>query len=275
MTSIYTALNLEREPFSTSPDPLFFYRSQGHYTVLNRLEIMIRLKRGLSVVLGDVGTGKTTLLRALLQSFSGDEDDYIFHIILDPSFTSQQQFLFHMTKLFGVSPFFRSAIDYRDAIEKYLFRKCEEEKKTVVLLIDEGQKLSDKNLEILRTLLNYETNDYKLLQLVILGQMELLPRLKQVKNFADRINFKGVIPPLNARETGQMIDFRLRQAGYKEERNLFTQEAVNKIYQYTQGHPRQIARVCQAAMEYLITENYEAVTDQLIDGIFAQEKLWV
>jgi len=120
--SYYTTLQLEKEPFSTSPDPAFFYRSSEHYTALNRLEIAIRLKRGLSLILGDVGTGKTTLSRALFQSFNGEED-YIFHMILDPSFKSEYQFLTNLTNLFGISPFFRSTIDHREAIEKYLFQK--------------------------------------------------------------------------------------------------------------------------------------------------------
>ena len=93
--SIYTDLKLEQEPFSTSPDPRFFYKSTEHYTALNRLEISIRLKRGMSVILGDVGTGKTTLSRALFQSFNGEEQEYIFHMILDPSFRSEYQFLTH------------------------------------------------------------------------------------------------------------------------------------------------------------------------------------
>jgi len=104
--SYFGVLNLEREPFSTSPDPSFFYRSTEHYTALNRLEIAIRLKRGLSLILGDVGTGKTTLSRTLLQSFSQEEDEYIFHLILDPSFKSEYQFFAHLTKVFGISPFF-------------------------------------------------------------------------------------------------------------------------------------------------------------------------
>src|SRR6185503_14714266 len=118
--------------------------------------------------------GKTTLFRTLLQSFASDEDDYVFHLILDPDFKSEYQFLTHLTKLFGISPFFRSTIDHRDAIEKYLFHQCVDQGKTVVLIIDEAQKLSQPYLEILRTLLNYETNEQKLLQLAILGQMELI-----------------------------------------------------------------------------------------------------
>jgi len=267
-------LELTKEPFSTSPDPAFFYRSTEHYTALNRLEIAIRLRRGLSLILGDVGTGKTTLSRALLQSFYGEEKDYCFHMILDPSFKSEYQFLTHLTKLFGISPFFRSTIDHREAIEKYLFQKCVEENKTVVLLIDEGQKLTQTHLEVLRTLLNYETNQFKMLQLIIFAQMELLPRIKRVRNFMDRISTKYSLNSLDEYETGKLIDFRLRQAGYREEDKLFSNDAVHKIYEYTQGYPRQIARVCHNAMEKLMVGEYDSVTSDLIEKVIEQEKAW-
>ncbi len=272
--SYYTVLNLEREPFSTSPDPEFFYRSSAHKTALHRLEIAIRLRRGLSLVLGDVGTGKTTLSRTLFQTFSDDEENYVFHMILDPDFKSEYQFLAHLTKLFGVTPFFRSTIDLRDAIEKYLFQKCVEEQKTVVLLIDEGQKLSQPYLEILRTLLNYETNEQKMLQLVIMSQMELLPRITKIRNFMDRVSLKYIINPLDEIETREMVEFRLRQAGYKNEKNLFTYEAIKKIYQYTQGYPRKIAMICHDAVENIIMEEREVVGGDLIDDLIAKERQW-
>ncbi|MBU0469601.1 MAG: AAA family ATPase [Candidatus Omnitrophica bacterium] len=272
--SCLSVFQLEKEPFSTSPDPEFFYRSNEHYAALNRLEIAIRLKRGLSVILGDVGTGKTTLSRALLQSFYGEEENYIFHMVLSPSFKSEYQFLTHLTKTFGISPFFRSTIDHREAIEKYLFRKCVQEKKTVVLLIDEGQKLMQPHLEVLRTLLNYETNQYKMLQLVILGQMELLPRIKRIKNFMDRISMRYILNPLDEYETGQLIEFRLKQAGYKEEKSIFSYEAIRKIYEYTQGYPRQISLICHNAMEHLIMNDGESVTAEVIESIISKEKVW-
>ena len=272
--SYFTALKLEKEPFSTSPDPAFFYHSTEHSQALNRLEIAIRLKRGLSLVLGDVGTGKTTLCRALLQTFGHEENDFIFHMILDPSFKSEYQFLTHLNKLFGVSPFFRSSIDQREVIEKYLFKKCVEEHKTVVLLIDEGQKLTLPQLEILRTLLNYETNENKLLQLVIFAQMELLPRIKTVRNFMDRISLKYILNPLDIRETEALIHFRLKQAGFNEIRHIFSLEAIQKIYDATQGYPRQIAKLCHNAMEYVVMGNYETVTGQLIDQLIEKDKLW-
>lgn len=272
--SYLSALQLQREPFSTSPDPAFFYLSTEHQTALNRLEIAVRLKRGLSIILGDVGTGKTTLSRALLQSFYGEESDYVFHMILDPSFKSEYQFLTHLTKTFGISPFFRSTLDHREAIEKYLFHKCVEEKKTVVLIIDEGQKLTQPHLEVLRTLLNYETNQYKMLQLIILAQMELLPRIKRIKNFVDRISLKYIINPLDEYETGQLIEFRLRQSGCREEKSVFSPEAIKEIYEYTQGYPRKIALICHNAMEYLIMNDCRAVTSEIIEKIVAQEKIW-
>ncbi len=273
--SYYKLLNLEKEPFSTSPDPNFFYQSLGHATALKRLEIAIRLKRGMSLILGDVGTGKTTLSRTLFQSFNGEEESFIFHMILDPNFKSEYQFLAHLTKLFGVSPFFRSTMDHREAIERYLFKKGVEEKKTVVLLIDEGQKLSQPFLEILRTLLNYETNEQKLLQLIIMSQMELLPRIKRIQNFMDRVSLKYIINPLDEEETSEMIDFRLRQAGYRGEKKLFTHEAIRKIYEFTQGYPRKIAFLCHNALERLVIENREQVTADLIESLIAEESLWV
>ena len=270
--SYYHALNLSKEPFSTSPDPLFFYKSSEHNTALQRLEISIRLKRGLSLILGDVGTGKTTLSRTLLQSFEG-EDNFVFHMILDPSYKSEFQFLSNLTKVFGVKPNFRSTLDYKDAIEKYLFQKGVDEHKTIVLLIDEGQKLSYTFLEILRTLLNYETNEYKLLQLVILAQMELLPRIRRVKNFLDRVSLKYIINPLDEIETKEMIEFRLRQADFNSGNRLFTDGAIKLIYDYTSGYPRKISVLCHNALEMLVMKEKSIIDQSIMKEIIAQEEV--
>ena len=272
--SYYQAIHLNKEPFSTSPDPEFFYHSREHTTALKRLEIAVRLKRGLSIVLGDVGAGKTTLSRALLQSFNGEEEHYIFHMILDPDFKSEYQFLAHLTKMFGVSPFLRSSMDHRETIERYLFQKGVDEGKTIVLLIDEAQKLSLPFIEILRTLLNYETNEYKLLQLIILGQMELLPRIKKVKNFMDRVALKYIINPLDENETAEMIRFRLGRAGASGQKEIFTFEAIRKIYEVTQGYPRKVTLLCHNALERVVMDGREVVTVELVEGLVEEEKRW-
>lgn len=264
--SYYKIFGLTKEPFSTSPDPEFFYRSCSHDTAIKRLEIAIRLRRGLSLILGDVGTGKTTLSRTLLQAFH-DEQDFIFHMILDPSFKSEFQFLFSLVKSLGIMPAFKSTLDFKEALEKYLFQKGVEENKTIVILIDEGQKLSAENLEVLRTLLNYETNEYKLLQLVILAQVELLPRLRRIRNFMDRISLKYTINPLDEEEAGKLIQFRLKQAGYNSLNSLFTDEAIRLIHQYSLGYPRKIAMLCHDALEMLVMKDKEVVDGEIIKGL--------
>ena len=268
--SYYLTLGLKKEPFSTSPDPAFFYRSSAHNTALQRLEIAIRLKRGLSLILGDVGVGKTTMSRTFLQAFT-NEDDFIFHMILDPSYKSEFQFLSSLVKMFGINPNSRSTLDYRDEIQKYLFAKGVDEKKTVVLLIDEGQKLSTPFLEILRTLLNYETNEYKLLQVIIVSQMELLPRIKKIRNFYDRIILKYIINPLDDIETGQMIDFRLREAGLEEPKRLFTDGAARLIFEESRGYPRRISVICHDALEALVMNNKSVVDEELVSGVMRRE----
>ena len=266
----YQSLSLNKEPFSTSPDPVFLYRSQGHNSALKRLEIAIRLKRGLSLILGDVGIGKTTLLRTLLQEFE-QEDSFIFYMILDPTFHSEFQFLETLVDMFKITPDSRTTRDCKEEIEKFLFRKGVVEQKTIVLLIDEGQKLSSNFLEILRMLLNYETNEYKLLQLVIMSQMELLPKIRKIKNFYDRIALKYIINPLDETETKAMIDFRLREAGFPHDKILFTQEAIRFIYNYSQGYPRRIAMLCHNAMEEMIFREKEFIDEATVASVSERE----
>src|SRR5881296_486024 len=196
--SYYGVLGLRAEPFSTSPDPAFFYESASHKAVLYRLQIALKLKRGLSLVLGDVGMGKTTLSRRLFQLLKREEK-VSSHLILNPVYETEAEFLTALVKLFGIAPPSSPLPVARslELLEGYLFQKGVEEERTVVLLIDEAQRLSSAGLELLRALLNYETNEFKLLQLILLGQMELLPRIREMKNLWDRISLKSVIDPLD------------------------------------------------------------------------------
>jgi general secretion pathway protein A len=273
--SYFKILGLEKEPFSTSPDPEFFYQSKEHKSALYRMRVAIELKRGLSLILGDVGTGKTTLSRRLSQLLK-QEQNLIITMILNPIYETEEQFLADLAERFHISveqtggreP---KVLDYMKTIEKFLFEKSVEEGKTIVLLIDEAQKLIEPCLEILRALLNYETNEYKILQLILMSQMELLPRISSIKNLWDRIALKYVINPLEEDEIKQMIKFRLKQAGYVSRYPMFSDNSINAIYNYTQGYPRKIAMLCHDALEYLVMHKKEMVDKDIIQELIQRE----
>ncbi|MEA3328715.1 MAG: AAA family ATPase [Candidatus Omnitrophota bacterium] len=266
--SYYKVLGLEREPFSTSPDPDFFYQTEERRTALANILIEIRLKRGLSIILGDIGTGKTTLSRKLFQTL-GSREDIAFYMILDPSYDSEYLFLLSLVKTFGLEignpdP---TTLDFKEALEHFLFQKGVSERKTVVLIIDEAQKLNATSLEVLRMLLNYETNRFKLLQLVVLGQMELLPQLGRAQNLMDRVTLKHTLGPFSQQETREMIEFRLHQAGYNGSEKLFRDETFSLIHSYTQGYPRRIAMLCHKALKSLVMNSRPAVDSIIIREI--------
>ena len=271
--SYYKILGFGKEPFSTSPDPDFFYFSREHEQALTNTLIELRLRRGLSVILGDIGTGKTTLSRKLIQELK-DRRDVIFHIVLDPSFDNENAFLRSLARNFNilVNDFAGAeTVDVRDALEQFLFQKGVKENKSVVLIIDEAQKLNETSLEMLRVLLNYETNEHKLLQLVLLGQMELHEKIVSIPNFFDRISLKYTLHPFSLRETEEMIEFRIRKAGYKSRMHLFLKEAISEIHQATQGYPRRITMLCHKALKELVMRNKPVVSAGVIEDIVQKE----
>jgi general secretion pathway protein A len=264
----FNILNLIREPFSNSPEPEFFYQSPKHIHCLQQLELAIRLRRGLNVVLGHVGTGKTTLCRRLITQFAEADpasDAVETHLLMDPAFTTPAEFLRAVALAFGISarPKRKSSADaetsdwqLKENIKDYLLTRGVHEKRIVALIIDEGQNLPDFCLEILREFLNYETNENKLLQIVIFAQKEFRRTLDRIENFADRVNLLYLLEPLNFQETREMIRFRIAQAG--EPGNvpeLFSQAGFRAVYRATGGYPRKIITLCHQVVLSLIIQN--------------------
>jgi general secretion pathway protein A len=253
----FSILNLNKEPFSNSPDPEFFFHSRQHLDCLQKLELSLLLRRGLNVIIGEVGTGKTTLCRQLIRRFSQKEETET-HLILDPHFLNASEFLATVTKmLVGQKPVAGSHDwQIKEYIKQYLFRKGVNQNKTVVLIIDEGQKIPAFCLEILREFLNYETNQYKLLQIVIFAQKEFENTIRRYPNFADRINLYHRLKPLSFKDTRLMIKFRLQKSSNsRRQSNLFTQPALWAIYRITGGHPRKIINLCRQSILSTIIRN--------------------
>ena len=259
----FSILNLKKEPFSNSPDPGIFYPSRNHMECLHSIEMAIRLKRGLNVVLGEVGTGKTALCRKLIQQISNaaGNDAIEMHLILDPSFSSSFEFLSGIAGYFGLIPSdgvtaCRTEWQLKESIKNCLFAKAVEERKIVVLLIDEGQKLPDLCLEILREFLNYETNDCKLLQIVIFAQQEFREKIGEHANLANRVNLCYSLTPLGFRETCRMVAYRISQT--REDgagRPFFTLPGLFALYMETRGNPRSLNMLCHHIVLSLIIQN--------------------
>ncbi|MBF0479546.1 MAG: AAA family ATPase [Candidatus Omnitrophica bacterium] len=275
----YSLLGFEREPFATSPDPDFFYPSQEHDKALTMLLIELRLRRGLSVILGDVGTGKTTMCRKLLHELN-QRRDMIFHMILNPYFASEEQFLVTLIQNFNIEISSKVKLkdldvtELRDLIEQFLIRKTIEENKTVMLIVDEAQKLDPATLEALRILLNFETNDHKLIQIVLMGQLELYPKIIGMDNFMDRISFRYTLNPLDVMDTKALIDFRMQRAGYRGYEQLFSDEAISEIYVQTKGYPRKINMLCHKVLKEVVIKDKKSVDRNLVQEISERDVMF-
>jgi len=262
----FKLLNLNKEPFSNSPDPDYFFKSRQHQECLQKLELALRLRRGLNVVIGDVGTGKTTLCRQMIKKFSRDEE-FETHLILDPHMADPAVFLKYVAQMFEREPDISAGdgADYKEFIKQYLYKRGVDENRLVVLIIDEGQKIPVPILEILRELLNYETNEYKLLQIVIFAQREFELILDQHANFADRINLLHVLGPLSFKDTRLMIDYRLQKAGAEGNlASMLSFSALVAIYRATEGYPRKIVNLCHRIMLAMIVKNRKRADWRLV-----------
>lgn len=270
----YEIFDLRGEPFSNSPDPDFFHESRGHRAVLHGLEIALRLRRGLNVVLGEVGTGKTTLCRRLLRELAADPGVQT-HLLLDPACGGTAEFLGVLRAMLcgappapGDSPW-RVKEDIKDA----LFRKGVDQGLTVVLVVDEAQKLDPGALEALRELLNYETNDSKLLQIVLLAQEEFQAALDAAPNLADRVNALFRLGPLGLAETRALVRHRLRCAGAAPGGpELFTPGGYLALRLASGGFPRRIIRLGHKALLALIVQDRRRATWRLVRAVAREER---
>jgi general secretion pathway protein A len=254
----FKILNLIKEPFSNSPEPELFYQSPQHVDCLQKLELAVRLRRGLNVVIGDVGTGKTTLCRQLIQRFSSDENIET-HLLLDPHFSKSSEFLYTLSEMLtgaGSGVHDLTEWELRERIKNHLFDKGVGKDQGIILIIDEGQKIPDFGIEILRELLNYETNEYKLLQIVIFAQKEFRQTLDKHPGFEDRIDVSYGLGPLNFRDTRSMIRYRLEKSSEAGKSNVkITYSALRAIFRFTEGYPRKIVTLCHQIILALIIQN--------------------
>ncbi len=262
----YSLFNLTKEPFANSPDPDLFYYSAQHQDCLQKLELALRLRRGLSVVIGAIGTGKSTMCRALLRLIDDDSGAVSAHLILDPAFTSPLEFLTTIVTTFGIKDDCDSEWQMKEAIKNYLLHQEVERNIIPVLIIDEGQKLPDFCIEILREFLNFETNQNKLLEIVIFAQEEFTETLKNKPNFSDRITSFHKLGPLSFKETREMIRYRIQQCreNGEPEPELFPGMSLLAIFFLSKGYPRKIVMLCSKILLSMLVKEKEKASLSLV-----------
>src|SRR5436190_20328824 len=205
---------LLEKPFSTSPDPRYFYLSPQHREAIAKADYAVAEKLGLAVIYGDVGTGKTTISRLLLQKFR-DEHRFNAVILTHPAYPTENQFLRAICQEFRIGRSAKAKLDLLTLFQAYLIEQWKQGQ-TPVLIIDEAQTLKPPLLELLRQLLNFETNTEKLLQVVLFGQNELRDRLDRKPNLKSRVAMWGALTTLTREDADAMLRFRYQVAGGKE-----------------------------------------------------------
>ena len=235
---------LREKPFVLTPDPQFLFLSEGHRTAIESLLYGIRQKEGFMVITGDIGTGKTTICRAFLERL----DKNVKTAVIFNSFLTEEELLEAILRDFGFSSKGRTKKERIDALNKILIY-FSSHGKNAVLIVDEAQNLSIPVLEQIRMLSNLETEKEKLLQIILIGQLELDQKLRsaELKQLNQRIAVRHYLQPLTQMETEYYIYQRLMVAG-SQGSITFSKSALHEIYRFSKGSPRLINLLCDRAL---------------------------
>ena len=251
---------LTEPPFDITPNPRFLFYSAKHREAFNHLLYGIRERKGFVQLTGEVGAGKTTLCRALLEQLDGH---FATALILNPVM-SADELIKAIAIEFGLPVSGLDRLDTVAVINQFLLQQVERGQDTV-LIIDEAQDLTDELLEQVRLLSNLETDNRKLLQIVLLGQPELRDRLNnpRLRQLRQRITVRYHLLPLKRAEVNQYIQHRLVVSGAKGAPH-FTHLALWRVYGYSQGVPRLVNAVCDKALLAGFVQQREQIDFRII-----------
>lgn len=251
--------HLKEKPFTLSPDPSFLFLGKSHRRAMNILEYGVESDAGITVISGEVGTGKTTLVRGLISELS---DDVTVGMITN----TQRDFgdlLKWVLMSYGVET------DETDRVKLYrmlveFISKEHREGRRVLLIIDEAQNLGPEALEDIRMLTNINVDKDLVLQLILVGQPELVEMLrkKELRQFAQRVSADYLLQPLTFKETQEYIQHRIKVAGGDE--NLFAQTAFATVYYHSGGIPRIINTICDMALVYGYADEAPRIRKEII-----------
>ena len=265
---------LKRNPFEITPDPSFLFPTRRHNEALAALYYGVRRHKGFVVLTGEVGTGKTLLLRCLLQSLKQSDDvkyAYVFNGRLSPL-----EFLQYIAGDLGLPATGKNKSELLLQLARYVVERGEK-KLTTVLVVDEAHHLSTDILEEIRLLTNLETADEKLLQILLVGQPELDEKLDSVdlRQLKQRIALRSHLASRDLEETRGYIERRLKLAGSPDATKLFPQDTIAAIHRHSRGTPRLINTICENALIAAYARQAASVTPDMIENIASDFRLGV
>ena len=256
--------DLKEEPFSTVPSPRFLFLTPMHATALTKTQFVVEARKGLTVIFGETGMGKSSLARLLHQNFL----DRTFNSVLltNPNYPTPNALLRTIIQEFQLPRTARSFKDNLDLFKAYLYDQAVVQGKTVVLIIDEAQTLRFPSLELLRQLINYETNDQKLLQMVLFSQEELRVKLahRRGQSLRSRVAMASTIDRLGLEDAERMIDFRWRIASAGGQ-HPFEPTAIEAILRHSAGIPREINTLSDNSLLLTFLKQQKSVTAETVE----------
>ncbi len=252
---------LKEKPFNLTPDPRFIFLSRNHREAFAHLVYGIKNRVGFMALTGEVGTGKTTVLRALLSQL--DPETHRLALVFNPCL-SPPELLRSIAREFGIPSYPFETSNLLNDLNIFLLQQ-NLEGRTVILVIDEGQDLEPAVLEQIRLISNLETDREKLIQIVLAGQPELAQTLrkKEMRQLAQRITVQYHLQPMDFEDTVEYIDHRIQVAGGRAGK-IFSRGALRKIYGYSHGLPRLTNVVCDRSLLVGYTRNTERISARMV-----------
>lgn len=266
--------NLKRNPFEITPDPAFLFPTRNHNEALASLYYGVRRRKGFVVLTGEVGTGKTLLVRCLLDLLNRSQINYayVFNTRL-----SALEFLQYIAGDFGLATSGRSKAELLLDLSSYLIKR-HEQKLTTVLVVDEAHHLAVEVLEEIRLLTNLETTQYKLLQILLVGQPELDEKLDsfELRQLKQRIALRTHLSPLAQFDTFGYIRRRLELAGSNSHASLLFPDVTSEmVFQKSRGIPRLINTICENALINAYARRARAVTPEIVVEVASELRLGI
>lgn len=262
---------LQRNPFEISPDPSFLFPTKRHNEALAALYYGVRRRKGFVVMTGEVGTGKTLLVRCLLQLLNHSNVSYAY---VFNSRLSALDFLQYVAMDFDIASPGKTKSELLLQLSNFLIAR-HQKNLTTVLVVDEAHHLSPEVLEEIRLLTNLETAQGKLLQILLVGQPELDQKLDSVelRQLKQRVVLRSYLEPLDTEEAAGYIQRRLQLAGAAQPEALFPRETVARVYRHSRGIPRLINTICENALISAYARQSLMVSADIIDEVAADLRL--